>query len=240
MENNNPAEHINWKEKLNELDFVPGADFNKNAAWDKLQKRMQKKNKKPVRKWYWLAAACLMCLVISFFLMNTPKHTNLPVSQKQNLIPSTENNIAIKKETPLINTEQIKETNTVEIKKPLVFEADKKQHINNNISAGNELPETVINQPEQPVAELQTEKLQTIDSSSNTTAAIIPAKKKLKLVHINELGIAEDAGAIAARNRQILFEQNKLYNNGFATIYELNIPQDNNNNGITIKLNPQK
>ena len=66
-----PNNNIDWKDKLDGLESLPGEKFNKEASWEKLYARLQSKSKSKKMIWYWLAAACLFFgLFISIFLSN--------------------------------------------------------------------------------------------------------------------------------------------------------------------------
>lgn len=239
MQNNNPAE--NWKQKLEELDYIPGADFNKKASWEKLQNRMQPKQNTSGKKWHWLAAACLLLIAGTLFLVNTAPDTNISVSQNQDSIHKPGENITADKDAdqkPAITITQTA-TDAGETKKQSPVKI-KNEIKNNTWSEAAVIPEIIITEQEQPVAEIKKIILSSPDSTT-TASVIMPAvQKKLRLVHINELGIAEDAAAIAAKNRELLFQQNKLYNRAFASVSELNMQDTKSSNGIIIKLNPQK
>ena len=43
--NENPNDDFHWKNKLENLESLPGETFNKEASWEKLHDRLQKKPK---------------------------------------------------------------------------------------------------------------------------------------------------------------------------------------------------
>ncbi len=186
MSNENPNNTPHWRNKLDELEHLPGSAFNKDAAWDKLYGRLGGNRKSKKISWYWIAAACLL-LGLLITLVNYDKNT----SQSAN------------KETVI--KQQPKET-----KKPVlkVEEVNKNENqnsaelINDEIAATPNKPirrnrriiptkvvtkihsdDVVISYPEKkPVVK----PLQIINT--NPTTAVFPQKKKLNVVHINELG----------------------------------------------------
>ncbi|MEP7252240.1 MAG: hypothetical protein ABI683_07660, partial [Ginsengibacter sp.] len=75
MNIDNRNEDLNWQSKLDALENLPGEIFNKDAAWNKLRVKENKKKAfiKPV--WYYIAAACVIIifLLISFLPNNIEK-----------------------------------------------------------------------------------------------------------------------------------------------------------------------
>lgn len=66
-------------EKMDALDRLPGeAPFNKGAAWDRLQQRME--TQAPVKRtmWYWWAAAAVLVVVMIPFLLQEKRIPALP------------------------------------------------------------------------------------------------------------------------------------------------------------------
>ena len=60
MSNENPNNTSPWRNKLDELEHLPGSAFNRDAAWDKLYGRLGGNRKNKKISWYWIAAACLL------------------------------------------------------------------------------------------------------------------------------------------------------------------------------------
>ena len=60
MSNEDPNNTSPWRNKLDELEHLPGSAFNRDAAWDKLYGRFQGNKKSKKIFWYWIAAACLL------------------------------------------------------------------------------------------------------------------------------------------------------------------------------------
>src|SRR6478672_4133104 len=74
MSNENPNNTPHWRNKLDELENLPGSAFNRDAAWDKLYGRFQGNNKSKKIFWYWIAAACLL-LGLMITILNHQKTT---------------------------------------------------------------------------------------------------------------------------------------------------------------------
>lgn len=54
-----PNEFFHWKNKLDELDRLPGELLNdKTVSWNKLHNRLREKPRNNKIMWYWVAAAC--------------------------------------------------------------------------------------------------------------------------------------------------------------------------------------
>ena len=86
-----PNESFHWKNKLDELDHLPGESHpDKSASWQKLHDRLRPKPAKKRTVWYWIAAAVLLAVVLIPVIML--KQTNQPVivdnpGSKNNSIP---------------------------------------------------------------------------------------------------------------------------------------------------------
>lgn len=196
----------NRQNKLEDVDSLQMVGLqNKDAAWEKLHARMSEKprNKKVV--WYWLAAACLLiALIVPFFISHK---TNTDVVQ-QVTNKKDEKNVVVKKEQSPANNIVV-ENNTLQ----------PKEHTNQNV---------VIKTPEQPVSiidtatvlplvtnnnnDLQIQNIiipATVDTSS-IAGAPKPAAKKLKVVHLNELGEPIEVPAELAHNADLHLFQLKL------------------------------
>lgn len=181
MKNENSA--ANWKKGLENAEDLAGYVLeNKQAAWEDLHARLydNKSTNKPA--WYWMAAACLL-IAVSFFLIKTGKYSNpvegtttqSAIEKKKPVIPVVVEEAAVTNNTAAILSEKekkVKRYNKTSIKAIINTE----QKINDSIA---QLP-VVLTVPETAVVELK-------DSAVQTITAIAPIKKKLKLVHVNEL-----------------------------------------------------
>ena len=187
MNIDNRNEDLNWQSKLSGLDGLPGEVFNKDDAWRKLHARENKKKKfiKPV--WYYVAAACLIIifLLISFWSNKIEKvlvknnGDRTPVNKSATI--SVKNND--KDSVVTVSTNRV--SNDVypplETQKRVVVLKKSKPNIKNNI--------IVINETPKPLAGDITDSVATNKPSSDITA--VPTffpRKKLTVVHINELG----------------------------------------------------
>jgi hypothetical protein len=188
MLNENPG-NGNWKNKLEEISNLPGETLvDKNAAWEKLHNRLQQKPRRKRVVWYWAAAACLLIAMVIPILKKNSKQVEtvktapaktLPVNdflnraailQKQKI--STLNVPAVEKNTILTDVIRFKKT-TFLVKENVQKVAIVQTPLNN---------QPVVLQP-QPIEQT---KLQ--DIALTNTIALLSNTKKLKVVHINELG----------------------------------------------------
>ncbi len=184
MSNENPNNTPPWRNKLDELEHLPGSAFNRDAAWDSLYGRLRSRKGKKI-SWYWIAAACLL-FGLMITLLNHDKNTSQPANKETVVKQSKE----IKK--PILKVEEVNknenEHNAVLIKDKIVTTPNKPIQRNRRVTPTEVVtkvhPDDVaISYPEkEPVVK----PLQIINT--NSTTAVLPQKKKLNVVHINELG----------------------------------------------------
>jgi len=179
MSNENPNNTPQWRSKLDELELLPGAPFKGDAAWDKLYGRLAGNKKSKKIFWYWMAAACLLAGLIVTFLnqrktISQPEHHETAIKQP--------------KKTDILVVRTNKYENRIEsIQDKIIRRSDKPVQRNRRIlltqvSAKVQSNESIIDDPEQ---HLIAKPLQIV---RNSTAAVVLPKKKLNVVHINELG----------------------------------------------------
>jgi len=183
---NDKPNNMDWKNKLEEMESSPGEIFNKEASWDKLHIQLQPKQKKRKVIWYWLAAACLFfALFILFILSNKKENVLMKNTVLQNKIDSSYSNV------PMINDDSSKIISSSSIlnNKPSHF-------INNNDKTITAIHHKIIKQEIiHDKKDRESIITQEIDNNAVTPVATainivanLPEKKKLKVVHINELG----------------------------------------------------
>jgi hypothetical protein len=187
MSDEKPNKDFHWKNKLEEIDSFPGEIFNKEAAWEKLHGRIQEESREKNTVWYWGAAACLLLAVLSpWFFVAKKEHELVKKNsvQKQTQLPSShlsaKSNIDTVAALSLLSTE----------KKLPAFSVEKsnkiKSHVNHKITP----VETVTGKTgkEEDMVQKITNNAVVPVSTTISIVAILPEKKKLKVVHINELG----------------------------------------------------
>jgi len=190
MQNNSNDSTQGWKQRLDEFEDISGNDLDLNKAWEKLQ---QKKNavKPPwVKKWYWLAAACITAMLFTLAALFTDESqreaapaivkADPPKPEKENgsfIIQNTPGVVEDKQQPAIITQPESKPgavLKAIDSPEPLLVKEESDAAL-----PAIHLPDTIATQP-LPVA---------------TTIAT----KKLKVVHINELnqpqqGIAKEEG----------------------------------------------
>jgi hypothetical protein len=215
MSHENPDKHIHWRDRLEGLDYLPGKTLNKDAAWDKLYGRLGGKQRHKKIAWYWIAAACSAIVLTVALTMNTntskPDVTNIQPAIKQikkidtPILPGDEknengNDIAVvpPKDKNVSTSRKSVQPNhrarVVEVAQAIVPANTVNPHLENSI----------VTQPVQ------------ITNNNSATAKTLPAKKKLSVVHINELGdpIMEDPAVVRNLDKHKLkFGAGEVYAN---------------------------
>ena len=184
-QNNNPS----WSSRLDELDSLPGENSSgKNRSWEKLQARLQEKKENKKMAWYW-AAACLFALILLPWALQHKKEeigfAGSP-SVKQPNIPA--------------DTAMVKNNITVPVKKNKDIPPSIKVNVPAANSTASKLPQpvkkkipdgdTVTTPAESIVATVPVNNLlnnPTVTDTGKVIAAVAPSKKKLRIVHINEI-----------------------------------------------------
>jgi hypothetical protein len=185
MSSEDPNNTPHWRNKLDELEHLPDASFNRDAAWDNLQSRLEGNKRSKKISWYWIAAACLV-FGLMIALLNYHKGSSEPAN-KETIVKQQPTEI----KKPISPAEQIDQNEIDEtaerIKDRIVSTPIKPvQKIRRIITmevAPKVRPEDVaISYPQnEPVAK-------SLQIVKNSTTAVAPPKKKLNVVHINELG----------------------------------------------------
>lgn len=221
MSNEKQDSYEHWKSKLDNLDSLPGEIMpDKNEVWEKLYARLNENKRSKKVIWYWVAAACILfALMIPVIFRNNKMHQLAKDEIRQNQ-PEARTLIAkkpgqkdsIKVGNPVLSGENTI-TVTEKLYKPRNIVILQKQitklRLYNTVSTQNLVTETLKNS------------IRTVDTASYLTATN-PVKKKLPVVHINELGDPVDVPEEVARNsdkRYFLFlklASQEVYNNSSA------------------------
>ena len=176
-----------WKARLEDPQGLPEACVqNKDAAWQQLQARLQPPRKKNNTAWRLAAAACLLA-VISLPMLTAKKDPAITVNKKPSP-PAVNEPIALRplptRETTIINSTVVlisakqlnNSVNKTRIKK-LPFRAP----VVSQLPPSPEVTIQVVNNP--PLVATRPIAVATVKHAP----ALSPAKK-LKVVHVNELG----------------------------------------------------
>lgn len=197
MSNENSNNDFHWKGKLEGLESLPGETFNKEGAWNRLHERMQEKNSKKKAIWYWAAAACLViALLTSWFLSmkdepalvknNSAKEKGQPAISQDVITNMKDSIVSI---SPTSVKRKI-DANSIENTNKIFAPVSHKTPVVENIAIKKNKEEFIT-------PEINNNSSAPVDAQMNIIA-VIPAKKKLRVVHINELGDPmEEAPAVA-------------------------------------------
>jgi hypothetical protein len=174
----------NWKQLLENADGLPAEVLiDKNATWEKLYTRLQNKPVRKHRTWYWAAACLLATSITTFVFIDNENHQpsvtvssptrQTPLIKKQPLHGEQKKSkvpifASPEKSSNLIITQKNKAANKIE------------PASNHNLITDSTGAQTVT--PIQSEAELH------LDSPTKETIATIPPRKKIRVVHINDLG----------------------------------------------------
>ncbi|MEO5995990.1 MAG: hypothetical protein ABIN89_04670 [Chitinophagaceae bacterium] len=189
MLNENTNNGLNWKDRLEELDSLPGETFSgKGEAWEKLLLRLRSNKRRRKAAWYWVAAACLGIIII--LVTTWSKNT------KEAVLVNV-NTAIIKSKKPVVNTSSVfikKDGSDISEapakRRPVKTITEKAQSgrtenitgknntsgLSINVSSAESLPELLVN----TAAPGDTVVL-------NKTPVFV--KEKLRVVHNNELGM---------------------------------------------------
>ncbi|TWV98944.1 hypothetical protein [Chitinophaga pinensis] len=164
-------------DKMDALDRLPGeAPFNKGAAWDRLQQRMETQAPAKSRMWIWWAAAAMLVTVIMPFLLRHKTSPALPPVKKVVYTP-VPGALSAPSSAPSAVVKTIKEIasqqyQAVRIKKQDIIQTD----------TPGVTPDVAILQP--PVEKT----IINDDSLLRARTATAATTSKMRVVHINDVG----------------------------------------------------
>ena len=216
-----------WKNKLEDVESLPQETLNsKDAAWEKLYARLAEKPRNKKIVWYWFAAASVLtAILVSSIMINKPTTS----TAQHNKTPDKKESVT-KKDQPVKNiSSTITNTETkVQLQKSTVVKKEVRK------------PATVDTQPAEQFAinDQQNSEDQTsttpaaIDTSAMATISLPPVQKKLKVVHVNELGEVVEFPADVAHGSDLHLFQLKLAQQ---EIYNASSIASNNSSGLFYK-----
>jgi len=174
----------NWKLSLGTIDSVPEEHIpDKGALWERLHARLGRKPGSKKSMWYWVAAACIFfALLIPLFYsirinqaISTVKENQPSTKAPAGKIIDKEDAAAVTNSSLAKNDGKSEETSSKR-QKQMTHENKKiKLRFTYTVSPEALSPETLSN-------------FTTPVDTAASFAATKPEKKKLKVVHINELG----------------------------------------------------
>lgn len=156
----------NWINELDGLAGVPGeAPFDRTVAWDRLHQRLDEKKSKKRGVWYW-AAACLFLAVIVLVLLQQEQKVRV------------QSPVLDVKETPVIVRNPVVPSPVTAPRETPV----KKKPALAGIKKSTAIPEATVILP--PVIKI----IPHTDTVRSETAVATAAPRKMRVVHINEVG----------------------------------------------------
>ena len=199
----------NWKSRLDELESLQGEIMpDKNATWEKLHLRLGgKKSNHKKMIWYWAAACLLLVLMMPVLVVNKEESqlTKTGIKQKQQLETSTDAVIQSAQDPVKLINSPLKKNEVIAFPK-------RANKLHGNVTpaeVSNRIPSVDTLAFTGVVKENINNLLQPLDTSSHIVATL-PAKKKLKVIHINELGDAVEVLPDMVTKRDLRSFQLKL------------------------------
>jgi hypothetical protein len=188
-----PQEKLNnqtLRSKLADLVSLPGEELqDKAAAWSTLHDRLRKKPRRINPLWYWAAAALIIACSLPFIITKKKAEEIVKADATEKIQQPIKADTNKPVEMPIvISTPGTLNQKATQIIKPNNHIEIKDTGSNNNTIAI--VPEIIVPQQEviqQPVAE-----------NPQPVIAATPAKKKLRVVSINELYTPEQESLIAS------------------------------------------
>jgi len=202
---------FNWKNKLEDVSNLPDAILaDKIATWEKLHSRLHEKRPRIKTRWYWLAAACLLFVIIIPVIMRnksgdlTTKNSTKKVGSKQKILPA----IVSSKENTVVNASApLHKKKTIEPS----FLIDEKMFSAKNIAIKEEPGRPAVDDQADIITDAVISPA-VADSNRSNALAVASVKKKLKVVHINELNDSFSETPNVAAQYEHSYFQLKLIN----------------------------
>jgi len=190
MANEKQTDSFTWKSRLADLDSLPEEPVDKNAAWEKLHSRLHQKPARTKAAWYWAAACLLLLMVLSFLIVKQSGNTTGPSIVQQKNAPAAP--LHVTKVRQLVKEQPVVISIAPVIKVPLLPVAERPGHNNHTGKRKLLLQRLSIAGGRQDIKSVQ------VVVPADTTVVLVaaaPVKKKLPVVHINELGKQEQENA---------------------------------------------
>jgi hypothetical protein len=175
----------NWRHLLQNADeFANEILIDKNGAWDKLYARLHKKDNRKLLSTYWVAACVIFIATLSIIFFSNEKYKSssvgiaspatyqAPTTSKKSLTITEEK----KKAISFGSTAEKNSGYSLTPKTNIIKESKLSNHDRNT-----NFPE------EQIIEEAFTPPVSNVDSSAKEIVTVTPARKKLRVVHINDL-----------------------------------------------------
>lgn len=205
---NNP---VNPGHNLDELSGIAGeVPLDKNLAWERLYPRLHKNGRRKMGGWYMMAAACILSVIFIFGINNLNKEKEMVKVNPDNI--EARNPVALRK--------PVKEANAVTGRIPLSpSHKNKIVRLNTGKNPGKIQP-AMQNSPQpeagalaeqhhdeeldQPPFQSTPAPVLNVNATAAATAAKV-SKKKLRVVHVNELDEPAETNDNLAKNSGMHF-----------------------------------
>jgi hypothetical protein len=238
MSQEKPNESLHWKNTLDDLDHLPGEQIqDKNASWRKLHDRLREKPHHKKTIWYWTAAASVL-LVAGLQWINMHQKDVRIVNDKTQPVPENAS-----KKIEMVHADTVKNAETTVMDAETIIVEGRREAPATVKNKGRSMQISaplLKNEPDSVIVkESLPEIITTIDNRTSDTIAIVaslPVKKKLRVIHINNLGTSADEKIQFSRNASSTAFQGKLFNqDGFKNF---SLSKNASDDLVKIKLSP--
>jgi hypothetical protein len=228
MLNENHNDPSFWRSKLDVLDGLEGEIYNKAGGWDKLHERLKEKRLRTKAIWYWAAAALLVAFLTTWLL----GINNKEIHMSKNNTGSKRSGVSA---TPIPSADSHVISQPIPIaKQPLAKSkvANSKQDaiLLSRITTLDSitLAAHAINHP-------STQNSTSDQPDTAAIALVVPLKKKLRIVHFNELDNGPEQVQFVRNEATPVFPKQHANSQIFSRI---TVSSNSSDNILKIKLSP--
>ena len=183
------------RDKINGLKHVPDSPVDKDAAWSKLQMRMDHKPARPVRWYYYGMAASLVLLIALVFIYNQHGETSI-ASATTTAVNKPHDTMG--KTTPAVLSTEVKDINHI---KPTLHSR----------TAAHVMP--VRTEPNEGIVIEREEIATAITIQDTELVRPIAVNNKMKVLHINEVTNEPHQFIPPRQESFITIAEHRLYKN---------------------------
>jgi hypothetical protein len=224
MSAENQNEPLRWIAELDALENIPGeTPHDKTKSWDRLYNRLGKKSVKRSLFVYWSAAACLVLILAATWLYRTNNHEQLITK------------IPARKESQAVNP-RMKENDEPAVPATVqLMNHPSKSDIRKPLSKALKITDAdtmaVITPKEENIAEQSSNDMDMpVQADSAVLMADVRVKKKLRVVHINNIG--------KPREDEIPYAASSGRSGHYSTHHSVVVSRNDADDILKIKLSP--